>query len=564
MKINTNIAVHNYFTFEVRDAATNELLQTARAENIVLDQYFSLCAKAFDGSYEAYHNFAIAVGRGTGVLSRTRGALFNTITSRAATLISQELGSPTGSVTKEITLGVNEFIGEVLTEVGFVTNFNNSILYTSALATHALLQDSAGNPISITKTDTNIIIIRGVFYATVQPGTGLGANGVYHTSILSTIRDYLLGINTYNWRMYILTRWPVNDIGELHRSLPALTEEVWNAEREKYARCADMGTTLFAMAAPSAMTWDPVTKTITAPVKTFGETDYPNQVFRSIGSLFGMINLPDHDFFPPVHLVGKVIGAGDGVTTEFNIGVPVIMPNTEKIYIDNVLKVKGVDYSIEYDNNCVDMYENFFSCQYGVFSSNVEFGDAKTAPPSNYTANFLHDPILWASGNIRAGGKCKLPASANVTQEKPIWFDFLEPKRCNITKVVGPTVPAAQINNLVVEYSTDNLTWTPVTNLVRTAQVWRWDVAEARYWRVYIPGYTWVYPISAEYIKTVNGLTYRASFFLGMQIPGLKFTTPPALNANITADFDIDVIFKTANNVLRYQWAVKVDTGAGS
>lgn len=559
MKIKAKMAVHNYFTFEVRDAKTNELKQTARAENIVLNGFFNLMAAA--GDYTSFHQ-GICFGRGTGTLDRTRTGLFSQIGQKGSTLIDWGVEGNTGWVTREITLGVTQYNGEVITEVGFRSMYNNTFHFTT-LETHALLQDSEGNPITITKTDTDIVIIRGVFYATVTPGTGLGDTGVYNASPLSNLRYYMLhGFS--NWTNYYLGRWPVADTFEIARQADLLTEEMWDASRETYARAANMDTN--GGPTGGAGTWDPVNLTITMPLMTFTDTQFPNQVFRTIGSRGGMINLPNHDFFPPYHIVGKNLGSGDGVTTDFNIGVPVIMPNTETIYVDAVPQVRGTDYLIEYENNDIDMFENFFSCEFGVFSPNIEFGTAKTQTPTNSTSTFLRDPLLWCRGSLQAGGRCKLPSSITVTEENPIWLDFLTAKRCNLMKIVGPTTPPdVQLPNLVIQYSTDNTTWNNVPNLVRNVRVWTWDITEARYWRVFIPDYTWAYPLhQSNWGKNVNGLTYYPTFFLGACTPGLKFLNPPAPNAVITADFDIDVIFKTNNNVLRYQWAIEVGFGEGS
>jgi hypothetical protein len=568
MEIKSKLAVHNFFEIEVRDAETNELRETARAENIVLNEYFRALANGHSGgSYESYMCVGICFGRGTGTLSRTRTSLFDQIARRAASLVSYVPATPTWAITREITLGVTEFNGEVITEVGFWSAYDRTVMNVGGLSTHALLQDSEGNPITITKTDTDIVIIRGTFFVTLTAGTGLGANGAYNVALTSRLAAHMTGKTCINWRQYLMGRWPVDSVIELTNEIEDLSEAEWNANKLPYIRrITRTNSAEEASRASSQTLWDVANMTITIPLRTFSDTAYPNQVFRCIGGMGGVINLPDHDFFPPFHVAGKNIGSGDGTTVDFNIGVPVIMPNTETIYVDSVPQVKGTDYLIEYDNNCVDMYENFFSCQYSVFSPNIEFGDAKTATPTDSTSTFLIDPLLWSqSGSLRAGGKCKLPQNINITEDNPAWFDFLEPKRCNLFKVVGPTVPAGQIANMVIQYSTDNTIWNNVPNLVRNAQVWTWDMTEARYWRIYIPSYTWVYPLrQSDWGKSVNGINFYATFFLGAQTPGLKFLTAPALNAVITADFDIDVIFKTTNNVLRFQWAIEVGFGEGS
>lgn len=563
--IKSTVKLHNFFTIEVRDATSGELKQTARAENIVLNNFFKHLGYLEYSASAPFHN-TIAIGRGTGTLDRTRTTLFNEITKRAATLIDIGIEGYVGRVVREISIGPTEFNGETITEVGFVRVLGGSVLYHE---THAFLQDSEGAQISVLKTDTDIVTIRGTFYVTAAPGTGLGSTGIYNTSILSTLQRVLLGEPAYNpttWKRYFAGRWPITGMFEMARWLQKFTSDLWNADKNMYARAAEFRTIGDVYIDYNVNCWDLDTMTITVPLLSLVDTSYPNQVFRCIGGTAGVVNLPNHDFFPPYHIVGKSIGAGDGATLSFNIGVPVIMPDTEVIYVDGVAKTKGTDYSIEYDNNCVDMYENFFSCQYGAFSDNVNFGTAKSQTPA--TGSARRDPLLWCAGLVGPTSPSAInvfPAEVNITEADPIWFDFLEPKRCNIMKVVGPTIPAAQIDNVVIEYSTDNETWTAVSGKTRSLQEYRWTFAEARYWRVYIPSYTWAYPISStSYGKTVNGVTYYATFFLGAQTPGLTFLSPPANNAVITADMDIDVIFKTANNILRFQWSMEVGFGEGS
>ena len=53
----------------------------------------------------------------------------------------------------------------------------------------------------------------------------------------------------------------------------------------------------------------------------------------------------------------------------------------------------------------------------------------------------------------------------------------------------------------------------------------------------------------------------RLNLLLGKTVPGLKFTTPPAAGASITASFALEYPFKTANNLLRFTYSVQLQRG---
>ena len=146
----TNINIHNRFDFELRDAVTGELKQKAKAENIVLNRmYERLC------SMNSYFT-NIVFGTGTGTLSPTRTTLFNRIGNATAVSFSSESKYPISFVTKRCILAPESFVGQTFTEVGISETTTN-------INTHALITDSEGNPISITKSDTDVLTI----YATV-------------------------------------------------------------------------------------------------------------------------------------------------------------------------------------------------------------------------------------------------------------------------------------------------------------------------------------------------------------------------------------------------------------
>jgi len=155
MEIEQGIKIHNRFDIEVRDSITGELKQTAQAENILLDSiYTRLCGGS---TYFDYIHF----GTGIGTPVATRTSLFTHLGTKTA--VDEELvkAIPLSSWKRKIVLAPEEYIGETITEVGIAWGSTASYLMT-----HAMIKDAEGNPISITKTDTDVVTIYATVYVT--------------------------------------------------------------------------------------------------------------------------------------------------------------------------------------------------------------------------------------------------------------------------------------------------------------------------------------------------------------------------------------------------------------
>ena len=350
MNFNQKAVIHNRFDVEVRDAKTGELKQTAVAYNIILDRWFHYLTQT--GGVDKFLDSlrAIAVGDGTGTLDVTRSGLFRDLVTKTATTVETVYAYPVSYITKEIRIQATELNGKTLTEVGFKGGYYNTYYY---LMTHAFLKDSEGNQIAITKTDTDVVIIRGTFYVTFNR-TGFGENGLYPPADQNRVVKWLLGEDVFPATISF-SRYLLNDLTEFSRKRH--------------------GTKSTNMA---ACTRDATAWRIDYPITTWLDTEKINHTVRTIGlENIGAISLPDHTFFPPMDVTKIPIGTGDGVTTEFNIKAPFIIPNSEIIFVNNVALTKGVDYEIEYENNFCDMHENYHTAGLSCQMDNVSFGNFK-------------------------------------------------------------------------------------------------------------------------------------------------------------------------------------------
>lgn len=159
MNLKTGVGVHNRFDIVVRDAETNEVIQTAQAENMVLDRLYNSYLLSFATGFFGY----IVYGEGTNPpTAPTAGmtALIKQISGKAATDEKKVLNYPTSEWTRKIQLGSSDANGKTITEVGISNNTSNA-------NTHAFITNAEGHPISIEKTALKIVDIYATLYVTI-------------------------------------------------------------------------------------------------------------------------------------------------------------------------------------------------------------------------------------------------------------------------------------------------------------------------------------------------------------------------------------------------------------
>jgi len=529
MEFKQKAVIHNRFDIEVRDAKTNELKRTAVAYNIILNRWFHYFTKTGGVSYYADPLRAIGVGKGTGTPDVTRTDLFSYLGRKVPTTVETVYAYPTSYITKEIRLEADEYNGNNITEVGFQAAYYDMYYY---LVTHAFLQDSEGNQIAISKTDTDVVIIRGTFYVTFNC-TGFGDNGIYPPAEQNGVVKWLLGTGTFPGSISF-SRYSLNNPADLLNNKHGVK------------------TTNMDACTRNATTWR-----IDYPVITWIDTEMLNHTVRTIGmNSVGAISLPNHTLFPPVQVTKIAIGTGDGSTVDFSTKAPFIVPGSETIYVNNAVLVKGTDYEVDYESNCCDMRENYHTAGLTARLENVSFGTLKTATKSSSNCR---DPIAWWD----CFEASLYPSSCTVSESNPIFFDFGSAKDCNRLKIEVITVPAAQIANLKIQHSSDNVTWADVPGMTRASQVWSFTLTSARYWRVFIPSYSWSYALQTS-TNTRDEQAFGTTFFLGKTVPGLKFTSPPANGAAIEASYQLELPLKTSNNLLRFTCSLLLSRGEGS
>ncbi len=190
MKAEVGINFHNRFDIEIRDAETGKLKQQGFAENIILDQMYNrIC------NFSTYF-VNIHFGTGTGILDPTRTTLFSHLGTKAAATEEIVKAYPISKWVRKITINPEEYVGQTFTEVGVAYGSTSSYLVT-----HAMIKDSEGNPLTLTKTDLDVLVI----YATVFIELQHASDNIYFTGLPDSngLLNYLFGGSAPSSTLYM-------------------------------------------------------------------------------------------------------------------------------------------------------------------------------------------------------------------------------------------------------------------------------------------------------------------------------------------------------------------------
>ena len=301
-------AIHNRFDIEVRDAATGELKQRARAYNLICDTFWDRLLPDQTGTEwtsSEYFNYVL-FGGGSGTPSASDTQLFEKIGSKNAfagtTTYSADYNTGVYYRQTVVTLQAEEYVGETLTEVGIAYDDTH-------IVTHALLQDMNGNPISIEKTDTDVIKIYAIVFVHFLAG------GWYNGGI--TLPGDLSFLSYFNGARSFQSKFRRTKIAQ------------------RTGGDNNGGTTNMEV------TVSRTNKTISLSTRiAAGEYNLPIRAmeirFTSGNSLsvYSAFWITPGSWFSPPAIIAEAVGTGDGTTTGFSTAFPVKTAGT--VYVDGV------------------------------------------------------------------------------------------------------------------------------------------------------------------------------------------------------------------------------------
>ena len=544
--LSNNIKVATNYNFKkYRDGV---LIQEENTHNVICDYFY--------WSTSAYMAKAtLHVGSGEGTPATTDTQLFNKLwefsvdsTTTKSHVRTEEEPEEWCQLIKKFTIPATSSYVGTITECG---------LYCSNLLTHALISDAEGNPISIEKTDLDIIIVE----ITVR----------FYFNDTETIKMVPADRNMFMFAL-TSTEFPFkklvcNNIEVLWScALPVSGKDTiitngGNQAPTYYA--SNVSTTL--------KTTNDRVDTKVRKVSIEGArlgADFPvtGQHFIKglrVANTF-MIPFPNEDIFPRYEVTGMDVGVGDGVQTEFVCPMNYFINETDKVYINDVLQTRGVDYIVESDNNnqgCAELMASNEAQITGGYLSNSQSPDIpifraalNAAKPSAFRDG-------WGNTSTR-GNYSDYPIGFNT--EHPLFIDMGIPVKVNYLQI-GLNYCYTSSNGgakVTLWASDDGVSYDEVTSVVRTSATTSkltFDTIIKQYFKVTIEYVSSSNNMDSGNIYSNGGMCsgsttqaatdYNALCLLGYIGHGIQFTNPPESGAIITMDASTDLPMKNENFV---------------
>ena len=310
-------SIHNRFDVEVRDSVTGELKQKGRAFNVICNTYWTRLFANSDGVWSPLSNFDyVLFGSGSGTPAASDTALFTLVGYKSFSqgFVPVTIDRRTGVAYRQVvvTLNAEEYVGASITELGIGYDASHCV-------THAMLQDMEGNPISIQKTDTDVIQIYATLYLHWPNGGWYGGSVNfldYSDSNIPTMARMLLGGPGSN---IIPDFYPGKRAGDS----PGGHFPESRALRVNSANKTIRMTARFAASEANA------------PIRYLAIGVYAQYT----GVTRACLQLALGSWFSPPQITGEAVGTGDGSKTGFASAFPV--RSGAKVYVDGV-EVSGV------------------------------------------------------------------------------------------------------------------------------------------------------------------------------------------------------------------------------
>lgn len=321
-----NASIHNRFDVEVVDAYTGDVKKKAVGYNTICN---GLWTKML--SFSAYFAY-IHYGGGSGTPSPSDTSLFNYFGGQQCVDTSDTVDSVHGiySVKRSIQLTASTAVGKTITEVGIAHGSD-----ASTLCTHAMLKDMNGNPISLEKSDTDIVNIYATVYVHIDTG---GYGGAFYPWPQITTRNpnlllgWLCGVSNISfntaWFGHGDTAW-YNGVnyGNGYPSGGVYKGATCNAD----ATNRRVSITVNRLEASEG---------------NFGGIRLIDLGYMGVDYNYSRLTLviyPNDTWFSSNRVTSESVGTGDGVTKDFSLDFG--FAKNAKVYVDGV---ETQDFTLDY------------------------------------------------------------------------------------------------------------------------------------------------------------------------------------------------------------------------
>ena len=491
-----DVDLHNRFDVVVVDAKTRRIKQRAVGFNVICNSLWTWLTNISTGTWNAYIHY----GEGTGTPSATDTSLFTFIASAASSDITIAFDETAGvaSCTRKIQLSESTAVGKTITEVGIGTGTG-----ANTLVTHAMLQDMNGNPISITKTDTDIINIYASVFLHWTPHVFGDATIEYFPAATPT--------NANAWVRWILGAGNSNDIfSSNYKQVMALNGVHAGGvlARKSYS-----------------MSGNAASKTIIVSSGRFGIDDANESGIKQIGIAAMYWNTSDNGanefsnllavvksgstMLPKSQIVNESVGIGDGNTTLFKTKFD--CPYNATVYVNGVQAQNVVVYKRP---------------------SRVQLAPYVEVLDPSSTKNNIK------GGDPTCRGIFSTSHKLSTTSLEHDYFIYNPWYEIGIDYIGGSYINAVYGSN-------DFENWVSTGSSLSGAD------RNYKYYKIHQQNHAGTYNNST--------LSLTTSSYSGMNI---EFSTPPAVGDVITIDYDTDVIPKDSEHV--YDFSLTLTFGEWS
>lgn len=532
-------------TYHFKLIRDGKIIQEETTHNIVCKAFFSKGGEIPK---------SLVLGNGEGTPSYEDSDLFNTIWETASfSPASQSFDSNisddgkeayTANILKYAIPASSQYVGTI-TECGIADIHTYDYKpHIVNLCTHALIYDAEGNPISIEKTDLDILEIEIVFKIIVKENNIIKLlpwernplhiifceteSLAFQTAMTPRISAMLSSTLTKTGGIYSNTI-----VNHFHTSYSGYYMKNFTDIRIKNTNA----------------TFNPDTKIMTIPScrlgTTFGEDEQLFIKGITICNAF-YIPFPNNSIFPTYTIENIDVGIGDGEQSIFICPLGYFVDHSVKI--DGVLQQEGVDYVIE---------ENSLGCS-NLMASNESIitGGISANSANNYPLFLSCKDISTSTRNndINIGN---IPYGFN--SGNPLFFDCLKPTLVNYFQM-GKALNSSG-NFSFFGRNSEEEDWNEIISFDHNASETSsltFEEVNYRYYKVSTNQSSTVCYNKTDW-RNAAGQEEPLCYFkkddlcmFGYKGRGIIFTNPPAAGSVITMSADTDLPMKNNNFVLDF------------
>ena len=539
-----NVDLTNNLSFEtnynLKLVREDKLIQEVNTHNVI--NMTRLLVYNNEAGFISY----LSIGQGTGTPTKTDTSLFKVLWDVTPSLLSEPNKINRHYPTEEDPNTYLEIIGKF--KVPATSQYTGTITelgigYNTQLLTHALIRNAEGNPISINKTDIDILFIEitmKIFFKESE-----------YIKVQKNCLDIYSVVFTPQYKVNL-------------KDMLSLVEILWNT-----------------YSVIEGKTLSPLNHYIMKDVLQIGCTTYIGDCYITnegklsinnlrlgnnfdngeqnfimglrIGRIF-IIEFPNENIFPRYEIKNIKVGTGDGIKKEFECPMNYFIPETDKVYINGVLQNRNTDYTLDPYNNNQGVPE-LMACNKAKITGGISNNSYIVTNIFNVIKNNAYITDASPSNNLYS------PVIHRIDNAHPIYIDMQKETRVNYLQLGCAKNIISSYNLNVTLYAADTPdgeytevctinkdAYTPIPN-DKYGIFMKFPTINKRYFKVTTTNNEYALVNNFSHKWSLVLLSKGVNFLLGYIGEGIKFTNPPAEGDVITMEASTDLPMKNNNFV---------------